>query len=115
MAEEAKPYIEFDDVSKAFGDHRVLEDVTFQVLPAETVCIVGRSGVGKSVTLQHIMGFLKPDSGRVVVAYEDITEVAKRNWSASTRKSPWCSRTAPCSIPLPWARTWPSPYASAAI
>ena len=42
--------------------------------PAETVCILGRSGVGKSVSLHHIMGFLKPDSGRVIVAGEDITD-----------------------------------------
>jgi phospholipid/cholesterol/gamma-HCH transport system ATP-binding protein len=68
------PYIEFRDVSKAFGDNVVLKDVSFDVLPAETVCILGRSGVGKSVSLHHIMGFLKPDSGRVIVAGEDITD-----------------------------------------
>src|SRR6266571_6557700 len=68
------PYIEFRDVSKAFGDNVVLDHVTFDVLPAETVCILGRSGVGKSVALHHIMGFLKPDSGRVIVAAEDITD-----------------------------------------
>src|SRR6266571_1757485 len=67
------PYIEFRDVSKAFGDNVVLDHVTFDVLPAETVCILGRSGVGKSVSLHHIMGFLKPDSGRVIVAGQDIT------------------------------------------
>jgi phospholipid/cholesterol/gamma-HCH transport system ATP-binding protein len=38
------------------------------------VAIIGRSGVGKSVTLSHIMGFLKPDSGRIIVAHEDITD-----------------------------------------
>jgi len=68
------PYIEFKNVSKAFGDRTVLDDVSFDVLPAETVCILGRSGVGKSVSLHHIMGFLKPDSGRVIVAGEDITD-----------------------------------------
>jgi phospholipid/cholesterol/gamma-HCH transport system ATP-binding protein len=68
------PYIEFRDVSKAFGDNKVLDDVSFNVLPGETVCILGRSGVGKSVSLHHIMGFLKPDSGRVIVAGEDITD-----------------------------------------
>jgi phospholipid/cholesterol/gamma-HCH transport system ATP-binding protein len=68
------PYIEFKDVSKAFGDNVVLDHVSFDVLPAETVCILGRSGVGKSVSLHHIMGFLKPDSGRVIVAGEDITD-----------------------------------------
>lgn len=73
-AAKSAPYIEFRDVSKAFGDNVVLEHVSFNVLPAETVCILGRSGVGKSVSLHHIMGFLKPDSGRVVVAGEDITD-----------------------------------------
>src|SRR5216117_4526235 len=68
------PYIEFKDVSKAFGDNRVLDHVSFDVLPGETLCILGRSGVGKSVALHHIMGFLKPDSGRVIVAYQDITD-----------------------------------------
>jgi len=68
------PYIEFKDVSKSFGDNRVLDDVSFKAMPEETLCILGRSGVGKSVSLHHIMGFLKPDSGRVIVAYEDITD-----------------------------------------
>src|SRR5437773_2189829 len=68
------PYIEFKEVSKSFGDNRVLDGVSFDVKPAETVCILGRSGVGKSVSLHHIMGFLKPDSGRVIVAFEDITD-----------------------------------------
>ncbi len=69
-----KPYIDFDHVCKAFGDKVVLDDVSFNVMPGETVCILGRSGVGKSVSLHHIMGFLKPDSGRVWVAHEDITD-----------------------------------------
>jgi phospholipid/cholesterol/gamma-HCH transport system ATP-binding protein len=75
MPDDAKPqpYLQFQDVSKAFGDNVVLDRVSFDVLPGETVCILGRSGVGKSVALQHIMGFLKPDSGRVIVAGEDIT------------------------------------------
>jgi phospholipid/cholesterol/gamma-HCH transport system ATP-binding protein len=75
MGSEAQPgpYIEFKDVSKAFGENRVLDHVGFDVMPGETVCILGRSGVGKSVTLQNIMGFLKPDEGQVIVAGEDIT------------------------------------------
>ncbi len=68
------PYIEFRDVSKAFGDNVVLQRVSFDIQLAETVCILGRSGVGKSVSLHHIMGFLKPDSGRIIVAGEDITD-----------------------------------------
>src|SRR5438309_8475705 len=73
-APSIKPYIEFEDVSKAFGDNRVLDHVSFFIMPGETLCILGRSGVGKSVSLHHIMGFLKPDAGRVNVAFEDITD-----------------------------------------
>jgi phospholipid/cholesterol/gamma-HCH transport system ATP-binding protein len=69
-----RPYINFEHVSKAFGDKHVLDDVSFYAMPGETLCILGRSGVGKSVSLHHIMGFLKPDSGRVIVAFEDITD-----------------------------------------
>src|SRR5437764_6989636 len=74
---ETKPYIEFKDVSKSFGNNHVLDHVSFFVMPGETLCILGRSGVGKSVSLHNIMGFLKPDSGRVIVAYEDITDYAE--------------------------------------
>jgi ABC-type transporter Mla maintaining outer membrane lipid asymmetry ATPase subunit MlaF len=74
VPEGVKPYIEFKDVSKSFGDHHVLVHVSFTVMPGETICILGRSGVGKSVSLHNIMGFLKPDSGRVIVAFEDITD-----------------------------------------
>ncbi len=74
MNQERVPYVEFQEVSKAFGSNVVLDHVSFNVYPAETVCVIGRSGVGKSVSLHHIMGFLKPDSGRVIVAFEDITD-----------------------------------------
>src|ERR1700746_1065927 len=80
------PYIEFKDVSKAFGDNRVLDHISFDVLPAETVCILGRSGVGKSVSLHLIMGFLKPDSGRVIVAGEDITESTEEQLETIRKK-----------------------------
>ena len=72
MPNPIQPYIEFREVSKAFGDKVVLDRVSFNVMPGETVCILGRSGVGKSVSLQLIVGFLKADSGRVIVAGEDV-------------------------------------------
>src|SRR5579884_255147 len=65
-------YIEFAHVYKTF-DKPVLDDVSFYLDAGETLAIIGRSGVGKSVSLQHIMGFLKPDRGRVYVRYQDIT------------------------------------------
>lgn len=69
-------YIEFAHVYKTF-DTPVLVDISFYVDAGETLAIIGRSGVGKSVSLGHIMGFLKPDKGRVYVAYTDITEASE--------------------------------------
>src|SRR3954471_7377818 len=73
-AEQYPHYIDFRHVYKTF-DRPVLVDSNFFVNAGETVAIIGRSGVGKSVTLSHIMGFLKPDSGRVIVAHQDITDM----------------------------------------
>ncbi len=61
-------------------------DCNFHVNPGETVAIIGRSGVGKSVSLSHIMGFLKPDSGRIIVAHEDITDFAEPELRRIRRK-----------------------------
>ncbi len=60
------PFFEFDHVYKGFDGRAVLSDVSFDVARGETVCIIGRSGVGKSVTLKLAMGFLQPDSGRIL-------------------------------------------------
>lgn len=73
MAEQYPHYIEFRHVYKTF-DRPILDDVSFHVDAGETLAIIGRSGVGKSVSLAHIMGFLKPDRGRIIVAHTDITE-----------------------------------------
>jgi phospholipid/cholesterol/gamma-HCH transport system ATP-binding protein len=81
-----RPYIEFREVSKAFGDKVVLDRVSFNVLPGETVCILGRSGVGKSVSLQLLMGFLKADSGRVIVADQDITNFTEEQMELIRKK-----------------------------
>lgn len=84
--QQSGPYIAFEHVSKAFGSKHVLNDVTFDVKTSETVCILGRSGVGKSVSLQNIMGFLKPDSGRIIVAHEDITDYTEEQMERIRKK-----------------------------
>jgi len=68
-----QPYIRFAHVSKAFGSQRVLDDVSFEVGRGEMLVVLGRSGVGKSVTLKHLMGFLRPDSGEVWVAGREVS------------------------------------------
>lgn len=68
----AAPYIDFDNVSIAFGDRKILDEVSFQLGRGQTLCILGRSGVGKSVSLRILLGFLKADSGSVRVDGQDI-------------------------------------------
>ena len=72
-AAKSEPIIVFDDVSISFGDHDVLHHVSFSIEKGKTLCILGRSGVGKSVSLRVLMGFLKPDSGSVRVEGKEIT------------------------------------------
>ncbi|HEY4008803.1 MAG TPA: ATP-binding cassette domain-containing protein [Acidobacteriaceae bacterium] len=80
------PYIAFESVCKSFDDFVVLKDVSFYVNPGETLCILGRSGVGKSVSLQILMGFLKADRGTVLVAGQDITSFTERQMQEVRRK-----------------------------
>jgi phospholipid/cholesterol/gamma-HCH transport system ATP-binding protein len=72
------PAVRFDRVSKAFGGHPVLREVSFEIAPGTAFCVLGRSGTGKSVTLKHIIRLLRPDNGRVFVRGEDITDLRGR-------------------------------------
>jgi phospholipid/cholesterol/gamma-HCH transport system ATP-binding protein len=69
-----QPAIEFRDVYLAFDDKKVLDGVSFTVRRGETKLILGRSGGGKSTTVRLILGLLKPDSGRILIDGEDITD-----------------------------------------
>ena len=69
---QSGPIIDFSHVSIAFDGHVVLEDVSFFVIRGQTLCILGRSGVGKSVGLRMLMGFLKPDEGSIRVEGQEI-------------------------------------------
>jgi len=70
-----EPVIGFRDVSISFDGRPILENVSFWVNRGQTLCILGRSGVGKSVSLRMLMGFLKPDSGSIRVNGQEITEL----------------------------------------
>ena len=85
MAEEFPHYIEFRHVYKTF-DKPVLVDSNFHVDAGQTVAIIGRSGVGKSVTLGHIMGFIKPDKGDVIVAHQELAGLSEAELNRIRRK-----------------------------
>jgi len=78
--------VEFKQVSKSFGSSDVLSDVSFQVLQGETLCILGRSGTGKSVTLKLMIGLLKPDEGTVLIGSEDICGMDEKELSRIRRE-----------------------------
>ena len=83
---DAPSIIEFEHVSISFDDHAVLEDVSFSVSQGETLCILGRSGVGKSVSLRMLMGFLKPDSGSIRVDGQEITDLDEEGMRAMRKR-----------------------------
>jgi phospholipid/cholesterol/gamma-HCH transport system ATP-binding protein len=82
----SEPYFEFREVCKAFDERVVLNRVSFTVKKGQTCVIMGRSGVGKSVSLKHIMGFLKPDSGRVLIDGQDVTDYSEEQFGEIRRK-----------------------------
>ena len=79
-------FFEFREVSKAFDENSVLHRVSFTVRKGETCVIMGRSGVGKSVTLKHIMGFLKPDSGQIIIEGQEVTDFTEKQFQEVRRK-----------------------------
>ena len=83
---ESPNYFEFRDVCKGFDGRPVLDHVSFTVKRGETCVIMGRSGVGKSVSLKHIMGFLKPDSGRIFIDGQDVTDFSEQQFAEIRRE-----------------------------
>ena len=67
--------ITLHSVSKWFGNNQVLQDISFSVTCGEAICVLGRSGTGKSVTLKLIIALLKPDTGQIWVGEDEITRL----------------------------------------
>lgn len=86
MSPETEAAIVFDRVSKAFGPKQVLRDISFAVNPGQILCILGRSGTGKSVTLKLLMSLIKPDRGSIWVDHEEITNLHEKGLSKIRRK-----------------------------
>ena len=72
-----KPLIEFENVFKRFGPNQILNGVNLSIYRGEVTTIIGKSGVGKSVLLKHIIGLLKHDSGRILYQGQPLSEMQK--------------------------------------
>ncbi|HVY56195.1 MAG TPA: ATP-binding cassette domain-containing protein [Thermodesulfobacteriota bacterium] len=66
--------VRIESLRKSFGDNHVLKGIDLEISPGETVVILGKSGMGKSVLLRHIIGLERPDSGRIIIGGEDIND-----------------------------------------
>ena len=74
-----EPFVEFHDVHKAYGPKQVLRGANLTVNRGEVMVILGGSGSGKSVTLRHMLGLEMPDTGRIIVEEEDITDLPEED------------------------------------
>jgi len=80
------PAVVFDRVSKSFGAKQILSDVSFDVRAGQALCVLGRSGTGKSVTLKLMISLLKPDSGKIWIEEDEITRLEGPELSRVRRK-----------------------------
>ncbi len=80
-----KPFIEFRNVTKRFGDRTILDNVNVSIYRGEITAIIGKSGVGKSVFLKHIIGLMKPDSGEILFEGRPLAGMKRNEWTAFKR------------------------------
>jgi phospholipid/cholesterol/gamma-HCH transport system ATP-binding protein len=85
-ASSSEPIIDFSHISISFSGRTVLDDVSFHVNRGQTLCILGRSGVGKSVALRMLMGFLAPDTGSIRVEGQEITGLSEDGMRAIRKR-----------------------------
>jgi phospholipid/cholesterol/gamma-HCH transport system ATP-binding protein len=86
MKQEKRTAISLEHVTKSFGEKHVLRDVSLAIQEGEAVCLLGRSGTGKSVTLKLMIALLKPDKGRVWIGDQDISRLEREELSQVRRK-----------------------------
>jgi phospholipid/cholesterol/gamma-HCH transport system ATP-binding protein len=86
MNEMNKPAVALAHVSKSFGNRHVLCDLSLSATPGQALCILGRSGTGKSVTLKLMIALLRPDTGQIRIAGDNIAELEGEQLSRVRRK-----------------------------
>ena len=93
---EKEPIIEFRGVTKRFGERTILNKVDFQIYEGEVTTLIGLSGTGKSVTLKHIIGLLKPDEGEILYRGNPINKMSKKEWNAYIGSISYMFQTGRC-------------------
>ena len=86
MSQEIERAIEFQNVTMSYGDRKILDDVSFAVNPGETKIVMGGSGTGKSTILKLVLGLIKPQSGRILIDGEDVTQMTEREMTEERKK-----------------------------
>lgn len=81
-----KNFIEFDQVYKRIGEEEILRGVSLKVREGDTLAVLGYSGAGKSVMLRHVLGLMKPDSGRVIVDGVDVAALPEKALAPTRKK-----------------------------
>ena len=76
---EPAPVIEFVDIHKTFGTQKVLNGLSMSIPKGWVTSVIGRSGTGKSVTLKHIMGLIRPDEGQILFDGNDVVRMRERD------------------------------------
>src|SRR5256885_11873177 len=80
------PLISIRNLHKRLGEQEVLRGFDLDVVQGETLVVIGRSGVGKSVLLKHIIGLMKPDAGEIFVEGQNVVELSERQLSVIRKK-----------------------------
>ena len=81
------PLIQFNQVFKSFGDNTVLKGVDLSIYQGQVTAIIGKSGIGKSVLLKHIIGLLEPDAGEIQNSTEPVVRQFIRGQDPETTQA----------------------------
>ena len=83
---QSKFCIQVKDLCKSFGSHIVLDNLNLNIIQGKISYIVGRSGEGKSVTVKHLVGLLKPDKGQIFIENVPVQNASEKQWREIRKK-----------------------------
>src|SRR5262245_6321632 len=86
MSDQIHSAIDFQEVTMAYDDRVILDEVSFIVNPGETKIVMGGSGTGKSTILKLVLGLIKPQAGKILVDGDDVTVYSEREMTAVRQK-----------------------------